>query len=217
VPRRFDKLFLVEDHDHLAVTTGLIGHYVNLGTEETGFKVEIRIRRSAAEVLKPISLDTFCKTPGLKSIGVMVDADDEFLSRWSGIESFARGRFDPVPNQLPTEGLVLTRGDGFKFGAWIMPNNRSAGKVETFCHTLVDQSATSSLWDHAVRSCSVAREVHRAPWRDAHKDRAEILTWLAWQDPPLGQMGAAIRSNVLNPRTDAASVFVSWFRRLFEV
>ncbi|MFC5420404.1 DUF3226 domain-containing protein [Bosea eneae] len=49
----------------------------------------------------------------------------------------------------------------------------------------------------------------------AHRTKAEIHTWLAWQAEPGTPMGLSIAKRYLNPEAAQVSTFLSWLERLF--
>ena len=56
-----------------------------------------------------------------------------------------------------------------------------------------------------------------ASFKDVHRRKAEIHTWLAWQDEPGKQLHEAVHHRVLDPEKPESRPFVGWFRRLFRV
>jgi hypothetical protein len=50
---------------------------------------------------------------------------------------------------------------------------------------------------------------------DTHCDKANIYTWLAWQNPPGRQLHQAIIERILNPQHPNAQKFVKWFKNLY--
>ena len=54
-------------------------------------------------------------------------------------------------------------------------------------------------------------------FKDVHKTKAVIHTWLAWQDEPGPQLHEAVKHRVLDPKKPESRAFVDWFRRLFGV
>ena len=145
----------------------------------------------------------------------MLDADDKFASRWGSIKSFCSGHFPNAPKNIPEDGLIVDGPNGMRFGAWIMPNNKSEGMLETFCTTLVP-AAAEPLWKHAETSFGQAKTLG-APCHDVHTERAYIHTWLAWQAPPGERIGIAITKKMLDPNAPSAKPFVKWFKSLYRL
>ncbi|MCL2724308.1 MAG: hypothetical protein FWD69_07715 [Polyangiaceae bacterium] len=156
------------------------------------------------------------KTPGLTALGVIVDADDDADAQWQRIRARVLGEFAELPNMLPKEGLVVTSKDGkIRFGAWVMPDNQSRGMLETFLHFMRPKE-NQLLLDHTHSSTMTARELG-ATFKEAHLDKAEIHTWLAWQHPPGCQLHDAVKQKILVPKHPYAGPFVTWFKLLFGV
>ena len=68
-----------------------------------------------------------------------------------------------------------------------------------------------------ARNCVAEAQRSGAPFRDVHERKAEIYTWLAWQDPPDLRLHEAVKHTVLRPDRAESQTFVNWFRRLFRV
>jgi len=208
------RFLIVEDRDQQGAVIGLMRHHISWPDKESeGWPAYIEVGNSATEILDLDFLDAKFKSSGLSVLGIMVDADDKFDVRWARIREFCAPRFKDVPAQLPETGLVVSDDAGRKFGAWIMPDNKSGGMLETFCRHLVPDSATQT-WAHAEMSVQEARR-RGAPWRDTHREKAHIHTWLAWQDPPGERMGIALTKKILDPTGSLAATFVSWFSSLY--
>jgi hypothetical protein len=102
-----------------------------------------------------------------------------------------------------------------RVGVWIMPDNSSSGMLETFLGYLVP-NAQDELYVAAQRAVADARSLG-APCIEAHVSKANIYTWLAWQDPPGRQLHQAVMEQILNPSSPYAQPFVSWFRELYKL
>jgi hypothetical protein len=73
-----------------------------------------------------------------------------------------------------------------------------------------------AIWNHVASAVTEAKAAG-APFRDAHRDKAELHTWLAWQDPPGQALGTAAKAHHFDVRSASFAPFVAWFRRLFDV
>ena len=96
-----------------------------------------------------------------------------------------------------------------------MPDNSSEGTLEVFLRYMVP-AESSSVWDHAIRSTASAKELG-APYRDCHCPKANLYTWLAWQDEPAQRPGEALTKKILDPHAPSAVAFVKWFRDLYQL
>ena len=137
-------------------------------------------------LLKPGVIEAELKSPGLKALGVLVDANTDPVGRWNRIRGTS-DRMPMIPPDLPTDGLVMQNDEGLRFGVWLMPNCASKGMLETFLALFID-NPTTGLWAFVEAHCKQAKTTHQAPYSLAHLDKALIHAWLALQDPPGQQL-----------------------------
>lgn len=166
-------------------------------------------------LLKAGVIEAELKASGLKHLGIVVDADEDIASRWNAVRNRCLASYPDLPKDLPADGLVIQDPGKVTLGIWIMPDNVSRGMLETFLRFLVpDQS--DSIFAYAVEASAHAKSIG-APFIDTHEDKANMHTWLAWQNPPGRQLHEAVAERILNPSSEYAQPFVDWFRRVFEV
>lgn len=201
---------LVEDKDTQGVIRGLLGHYVAWGKYEDTWPVKIDVREGAEDVLDRKFLKEKLKEGRLVAIGLIVDADDDIGSRWASVRELLQNVGGTPPRQCPQDGLILDI-RGKRVGVWIMPNNKLEGMVENFCSAMVPDEG-KALWSLAAE-CTAEAKNRGAPFR--HSEKANIYTWLAWQEPPGIRMGPALTRKVLHHGTPDAKLFVTWFTNLF--
>lgn len=127
----------------------------------------------------------------------------------------AYNRFQNIPEHFPNTGLIVDNLKGKRIGIWIMPDNTSIGMLETFLCYLVP-NPNDPIFNAAQTSVANARSLG-APFKEPHISKANIHTWLAWQDPPGRQLHQAVMQRILSPSSPLALTFVSWFCRLFEI
>lgn len=205
----------VEDADTQGVVIGLMRKVLgNWGKNENEWPVNIVAVGNATEVLKDSGLVAGLQGSSVKVLGIVVDADDHPMGRWERIRSFCRSKSVTVDEDCPPDGLIVDGVLGRRFGAWIMPNNQDIGMVENFCRGLVPPS--DSLWPFS-QTCAEEAKKRGAPYIDAHRYKAEIHTWLAWQHPPGERMGRATSAGILRHDAEAAQPFIKWFRNLYGV
>jgi hypothetical protein len=96
-----------------------------------------------------------------------------------------------------------------------MPDNVSGGMLETLVQRLVP-SGQSPLLTYARQAVAEARQ-RNAPFKEAHLAKAEIHTWLAWQNPPGRQLHEAVRDRVLDCSGPLAQPFLTWFMTLYRL
>jgi hypothetical protein len=206
---------VVEGKDDLGTVIGLMRHHIAWPPEEIGWPVCIDVANGADEILSSRFISTKLKTSGLKILGIMLDADDNFSGRVTRLHSLCSQALPAMPTSFPATGLIVDNADGMRVGIWIMPDNRSHGMLETLLKYFVPSTAVP-LWTHAEESVMRAMEL-QCPCRPAHLDKARIHTWLAWQDPPGERLGSAITKKILDPNASTAMPFVAWFRELYGV
>lgn len=206
---------IVEGYEDLHTVVHLMKRHVIWPDDKSQRPVEISIGSSVDEILNRSYLYPKLKQSGLKRLGIMFDADADLAGRWNSLRSLVLEFFPSIPDQLPQEGLVVDSPDGQRLGVWIMPDNKSSGMLETFLRYLVP-AQESQLWDAAKCSAEAAK-AKGAIYISAHTDKANIHTWLAWQNPPGERFGLAITKSLLDSNSLYARPFVDWFINLFEL
>lgn len=103
-----------------------------------------------------------------------------------------------------------------RVGVWLMPNNQDPGMLETFLQALVPEHAKRRA-DYACEVTNQAKQEYGAPYKDVHKEKASVHTFLAWEKKPGNPFGTAFESNSLDPHSEAAKPFIAWFCKLFDV
>ena len=177
--------------------------------------VFIDSRGSVDEILKPGVLEAELGASGLEALGVVVDANGDASTRWDDLRERCKSEFSGLPDQIPAEGLEVLHSRGPRFGIWIMPDNRLTGMLEDWLIQLIPE-ASRSLFELA-RNCVSNSKRKGAPFREVHWTKAEIHTFLAWQDEPGLRLYDAVMNRVLDPERPESGPFVSWFRSLFRV
>jgi uncharacterized protein DUF3226 len=206
---------LVEDHDTMGAIIGLMRRCIgSWGQSKNEWPVNIRAAGSADEVLQESGLVAGLQESVVKTLGIIVDGDENPRGRWERIRNFCQTHDVAVPNQCPPEGLIIDGVLGRRFGAWIMPNNQDVGMIENFCRGLIPSD--DGLWSFA-QMCAEEAKRKGASYVDAHRHKAEMHTWLAWQAPPGERMGSAITKAILRHDADSAQPFIQWFRTLYGV
>ncbi len=160
-------------------------------------------------------ISTELKASGLTSLGLIVDADDDMNARWNSVRNACLKSIPDIPEQLQKSGLIHTTATGIKFGVWIMPDNQTQGMLETFLRYLVPDES-ESLWQYAQEVTQNANN-KGATFIPSHRDKADIYTWLAWQNPPGRQLHNAVMEKILDPTHPKAQIFVNWFKKLYNL
>ena len=157
-------------------------------------------------------LSALIQRPESETIGVVLDADENVESRWQSI----RDKLQHYPYHLPDVpdpgGTIVEAVEDLpRLGFWLMPNNVDPGMLEDFCRQLAPDDAIAFAEDCVTQ----AREKSFATFRDAHRSKAVVHTYLAWQDEPGKPLGQSIAARVLQPKTAIAATFADWLRALY--
>jgi hypothetical protein len=162
-------------------------------------------------------------------IGIIIDADPKFdpqgQEQAEAVHRAAQRayerlynrlctRFPTLPPSLPADGAHSEIHDGTRVGVWVMPDNQLKGFLETFLLTMIDSE--DALIAYAGAASRAARRHLGAPFKEAQSDKAQLHTWLAWQDEPGDSPSDAVKFRKLKPSNEAQR-FYAWFTRLFDL
>jgi len=156
------------------------------------------------------SLPIELKTSDLASLGILVDADIDLNARWQSVRDILTKDGYTVSALPEPNGTILHAEDKPKVGIWLMPDNQLPGLLEHFVAELIPDD--DALWPHA-QNCVTNIPEQRFP--EVARAKANIHTWLAWQEEPGKPMGTAITARYLDPGSARAQGFVDWLRALF--
>lgn len=201
-----DRVLLVEGTDDCHVVMALCaahGVAETFGIFECGSDTAV-LRRLNALILRP-------DPPSV--IGVLLDADRPSLAgRWQSVRSKLSHHGYRFPDDPASDGTILVDvADLPRIGFWFMPDNLSSGMLEDFCQRLAEPQALN----FAAACVDTAKQDGLTTFKDAHRSKAIIHTYLAWQDEPGRPLGQAITAQALRPATDIAERFAGWLGRLF--
>ena len=150
-----------------------------------------------------------------KSLGFVLDANDEPKSTWDSVTSRLRGVGVETPDEIPVGGFAgESKVYGTRVGVWLMPDNRQTGALEDFLRELINEG--DPLLPHAENSARKAKELG-ARYSESHARKAVLHTWLAWQEEPGRPYGVAIKARYFGSSSPAADQFLAWFERVFGV
>lgn len=193
--RDFNKILLVEGNDDKHSVIGLMKHHTAWPEKRDLWPVWIEVGSSVSELLTDGYLTSELKAKNAEIVGLMLDADMNSEGRYQRIRQLCRGLFPTLPASMPGEGLVIENEAGKRFGVWIMPDNRMEGYLETFLRSLIPKGQ-EEVWKLACHSVAEARLLG-AKCREVHVPKANLYTWLAWQDSPGQSPGAALTQQLL--------------------
>ena len=205
---------VVEGKDDLHSVVHLMSAHIDWPKNDE--PVSIKDGDGRSKVLHSGYLTTILKHPDTRALGVMLDAEEEDPNLvYVRVRGLCLTIFPRLPNSLLPTGVIANNEDGQRFGVWIMPDNSSRGTLETFLRYLVPPEE-QSIWAYATESVKQARDLG-AKCRETHIEKANLHTWLAWQDEPGYPPGTALTRGLLDPRAESAASFVEWFRTLYSL
>ena len=159
--------------------------------------VHIEPNNGIEALLRQGVIESELRASGLEALGVMVDANGGADRCWGRIRDRCRGEFECLPEEIPEGGLEVDHPDGARFGVWIMPDNRFCGMLEDFLIRLIPEACEDL--HRLAQHCVAEAARNGASFRDVHRRKAEIHTWLAWQDEPGRQLHQAVHHRLLDP------------------
>lgn len=177
--------------------------------------VHIDDRGGLPEILKKGVIESELRASGLESLGVIVDANGNAAKQWQRIRRRCKSEFPKLPARIPNNGLITDHIDGLRFGVWIMPDNQLCGMLENFLVALIPEDGRDLL--ELAKKCVLEAKEIGAPFREVHQIKAELHTWLAWQDKPGNQLHVAVEQRLLAPDRPESHKFITWFRSLFDI
>jgi hypothetical protein len=155
-------------------------------------------------------LPTYLKVNPDDAHAIVVDADLDAPATWAALRARLReSGYPDVPPAPSPDGLIIPTAGRAPAGVWIMPDNRMPGTLEHFLQQLVPKE--DAIWSRAQRAVGEIKAPNRSSSWIA---KAEIHTWLAWQEEPGVRMGSAISKRYFATDSALAERFVAWIRRL---
>ena len=209
------NVLLVEgSEDKLAIPELIEANGIDWGTKKNPI-VYIEDCGGYEKLIEPTEISTQLKASGLSALGIMIDADEKPVDRWKSVRNACLKSIPDLPENLPETGLIHLSPDRIKFGIWMMPDNQMRGMLETFLAYMIPDE-NQGLWQFVQEVTKEAIE-KGAKFKETHRDKANIYSWLAWQNPPGRQLHQAIVQRILNPQHPNAQIFVNWFKNLYDL
>ena len=121
--------------------------------------------------------------------------------------------FDLPAERLDQGGLIFPHNDGLAgFGLWVMPNNRDEGTLEKWIIDSVhpDELALFSLAQSALQVLNPPK------YPPIRLSKAEVATWLAWQQKPGEGIYYAIEGRLLDQASPGYIGLLQWLERVFQ-
>ena len=198
-------LLLVEGKDDEHVLYHLLEHH------NVPERFKIKDKKGIDNLLE--TLDVELLGSGLKRLGIVVDADVNIQGRWDAVRTILiNSGYNSLPTKPDPDGTVIEQPGLPSVGLWLMPDNALPGMLEDFIGFLVPTGDV--LWPHSEECLRQAAELDRR-FVEAHRPKALIHTWLAWQEEPGTPLGLAITKRYLDAEAPHAHRLIAWIRRLF--
>ncbi|CAN5896677.1 hypothetical protein BH11PSE12_BH11PSE12_33670 [soil metagenome] len=110
-------------------------------------------------------------------------------------------------------GLVFEHNDGLNpIGLWVMANNHDDGMLEDWMKLCISASE-KTLFQHAV---TITKALPQQNFKEIHRSKAEIATWLAWQAKPDRGAYYALSQGGFDSTSPAFQQLASWLRLVFQ-
>ncbi len=149
-----------------------------------------------------------------KVLGLVLDADDNLKGRWQSLKDKLEKQGIKLPATPDKDGTIIPASNlQPTLGFWLMPDNQKHGMIEDFCCEIAE---TTSL-EYAQECVNKAKDKKLSSFKDRHQKKAEIHTYLAWQDEPGMPIGQAITAKILDAKHPLAQDFSDWLKALFKV
>ena len=165
------------------------------------------------------SLPVKLKEENLRTLGIVVDADQELYKQWEKVrKQLNSSGYKDIPDFPPAEGWVYIPSESSelkRLGVWLMPNNQLPGILEDFVTHLIPPS--DNLRTKVEEVLQEIEDNGLNLYKIPDRTKALIYTWLAWQKHPGTPMGRAIAQRVLSHDLPLALMFVKWLQHLFEL
>ena len=200
-----DRVLLVEGQDDKHVVLHLCRRNESMPT------FCIKDKDGIVQLLDSISPEI--KVSGRKSLGILVDANDEPANRWKVIRNRLQRLDLHLPEESDLDGTILSAVSPAvpRIGIWLWPDNRYPGELEDFVKTLIPSE--DPVWPRSEEYIDRIPEPDRK-FPPGKEMKARIYAWLATTETP-GRMGTAIGAQMLDVDGPLALKFADWLRRLF--
>ncbi len=197
------RVLLVEGQDDLHVVLHIC--------QRTEVQSDFCIREKGSVEKLLDSIDTEIETPGLQSLGILVDANTNLAGRWQAVKNrlAETGYYPSLPAHQSPSGTIIAGPP--RVGVWLMPDNSSQGELEDFVAQMIP--AGDPVWPRARGYIDGIPQAERK-FSDKKELRAQVHAWLAAREDPR-QMGAAIGATDLDVGGALCQDFVAWLTALF--
>lgn len=154
----------------------------------------------------------------LKRLGLILDADQ--IADGGGFArtvaqvgaKLAAYGFQVAPTALASGGLLFHHGDGLAdVGLWVMPDNQGEGMLEDWIGRAI-RADDLVLLRHAQATVA---DLHEPRFQAVRRSKAELATWLAWQEKPGEGLYYALDGALLDPTHALYVGLKTWMSTIF--
>lgn len=111
-------------------------------------------------------------------------------------------------------GIYFLHNDGLNdIGLWVMPDNASDGITESWLMKCIINDEVNLL-SHV--DCSIKNLPQPPKFREIHRPKAEIATWLAWQKIPGQGAASAVKNGLINTDHPEFQKLAKWLKIIFQ-
>ncbi len=218
-----NRILFVEGSDDFHTIIAILNHYqveetFDVKIPDSEGKVNQKVRPTELGGIHNVfkAVDVFLiDNSNSERIGIVIDADEDINARWQSVLSIlSKAGYTGLPKSPNPNGTIIKQTNLPIFGVWIMPDNQTKrGFLETFLTFLVDENDDS--WQKAKSCVANLKDKPFIKMKTNHTEKAEIHTFLAWQEEPGKPFGQAITAKYLQAQNPNCENFVNWLKRLF--
>ncbi len=168
-----------------------------------------------------IILETLIQSENFEVVGIMIDADTELLQHWQiTIDLLHKKGYSILPKKPDLKGTIIEGTLNLpKIGVWIMPDNKTDGKLEDFITYLTPEPSKDELFKLAKETVDNMFKQGIQKISKVDKSKAILHTWLAWQEEPGLSLAQAVNARfkkryILDD--GKANDFSKWLQKLFK-
>ncbi len=213
------KILLVEGNQDKAFVEALMGRRKIYPKESYG-DFEFQVASGYEKILN--ILPTLIIAENHETIGIIIDSDTERLAHWNQVlDILKESGYLSLPKEPDKKGTIITQEEEElpKIGVWIMPDNQTDGKLETFVKYLIPKPENDALLRLAQETVNTLIENQIHKFSESDKEKAILHTWLAWQKEPGLSLAQAVTLRFKNQFVlddKKANDFITWLQKLFK-
>ena len=152
----------------------------------------------------------------LTHLAIVVDADrvadgNGYKNTIDKVTEFvAQEGYALNPNSVA--GLLFNHDEDLAdFGLWVMPNNCDEGMLEDWIKNCV-HSNEHELFTHAQE---VVGELSPRKFKPIHCSKAEVATWLAWQEQPGHGLYRIVEDELIDTNSAPYNELSTWLNHIY--